>query len=102
MSTNNPNDQQGPSENSNAPDEASPPDEVQRRRQQAQERVQRRAREEQLGDKARSHLKQAREAEKQADPSKMSPEDRAIYHYLQAVTTVLEQDYDILLDAEAE
>lgn len=98
MSANNPN-KQGPPENSNAPDDAGPPDDVQRRREQAQDRAQRRAREQQLGAKARSHLKRAREAEQQADPSKMGPEDRAIYHYLQAVTTVLEQDYDILLDA---
>jgi len=102
MSTNNPNDQQAPPENSNSPTDTGPPDEVNRRRQQAQERVQRRAREIQLGDKAHSHLKQAREAEQKADPSKMSPEDRAIYHYLQAVTVVLEQDYDILLDAGVE
>lgn len=100
MSANNPNNERGTPENSNAPDDAGPPDEVERRCQQAQKRVQRRARKKQLGDKARSHLKQAREAEQQADPSKMSPEDRALYHYLQAVTTVLEQDYDILLDAQ--
>jgi len=49
---------------------------------------------------AKTHIKNARQAEQQADPSKMSPEDRAMYHYLQAVTTVLEQDYDILLDAQ--
>jgi len=99
MSTNNQNDDRGSPENSNTSDNAGPPDEIQRRREQAKDRAQRRAREEQLGVKARSHLKQARKAEQQADPSKMSPEDRALYHYLQAVTTVLEQDYDILLDA---
>lgn len=70
------------------------------RREQAKQDAQQRELEEQLGAKARNHLKQAREAEKQADPSKMSPEDRALYHYLQAVTTVLEQDYDILLEAQ--
>lgn len=72
----------------------------QERRQQAKQDAQRRRVEDQLADKAQTHLRQAREAEKQADPSKMSPEDRALYHYLQAVTTVLEQDYDILLDAQ--
>jgi len=70
------------------------------RRQQARQNAQRRELEDQLTDKAQFHLRKARKAEKQADPSKMSPEDRAIYHYLQAVTTVLEQDYDILLDAQ--
>lgn len=102
MSTNNPNDQRAPPENSNSSTDAGPSDEVNQRRQQARERAQRRAREIQLGDKARNHLKQAREAEQRADPSKMSPEDRVIYHYLQAVTVMLEQDYDILLDAEVE
>jgi Skp family chaperone for outer membrane proteins len=72
----------------------------QERREQAKQDAQQRELEDQLTDKAQTHLRKAREAEKQADPSKMSPEDRALYHYLQAVTTVLEQDYDILLEAQ--
>lgn len=72
----------------------------QQRRQQAKQNAQKREVEDQLTDKAQTHLQKAREAEKQADPSKMSPEDRAMYHYLQALTTVLEQDYDILLEAQ--
>lgn len=71
-----------------------------KRRKQAKRDAKKRRIEDQLTDKAQSHLRKAREAEKQADPSKMSPEDRALYHYLQAVTTVLEQDYDILLEAQ--
>jgi hypothetical protein len=62
-----------------------------------QEREQRRK---QKLAQAKTHLKSARKAEQQADPSKMSPEDRAIYYYLQAVVTILEQDYDIALDAQ--
>lgn len=73
---------------------------LQQRRQQAKKNSQKRELEDQLTDKTQTHLQKARKAEKQADPSKMSPEDRAMYHYLQAVTTVLEQDYDILLDAQ--
>jgi len=49
---------------------------------------------------AKTHIKDARQAEQQADPTTMSPEDRAIYYYLQAVVTILEQDYDIALDAQ--
>lgn len=71
------------------------------RRQQAKQNAQKRELEDQLTDKAQTHLQKAREAEKQADPSKMSAENRAMYHYLQAVTTVLEQDYDILLDSQS-
>jgi hypothetical protein len=48
---------------------------------------------------ARQSIRQAREAEADADPSQMSPEDRAIYHYLQAVTALLENEYDITLDS---
>lgn len=49
---------------------------------------------------AESLIKQAREAEADADPAAMSPEDRALYYYLRAVVTILEQDYDILLDGQ--
>jgi len=47
---------------------------------------------------AQSLIKKARSAEQAADPSQMTPEDRALYFYLQAVVTILEQDYDILLN----
>lgn len=70
------------------------------RREQAKQDAQQRELKDQLTEKAQTHLRKAVEAENQADPSKMSPEDRALYHYLQAVTTVLEQDYDILLEAQ--
>jgi uncharacterized iron-regulated membrane protein len=63
-----------------------------------QEREQRRK--QKLAD-AETQIKRARQAEKQADPSQMSPEDRAIFWYLKAVTTMLEQDYDIVLDASS-
>jgi len=92
------NNQRGPPDHANAPDHAGPPEQV-KRKKRAQEDLEERVSQEVLGDKARTHLAEAREAEKQADPSKMSPEDRAIYHYMQAITTVLEQDYDILLDS---
>jgi len=51
-------------------------------------------------EQAKTHIKDARQAEQQADPTTMSAEDRAIYYYLQAVVAILEQDYDIELDAQ--
>ena len=72
----------------------------QERRKQAKQDAQKREIEDQLTNKAQTHLRKAKQAEKKADPSKMRPEDRALYHYLQAVTTVLEQDYDILLESQ--
>jgi len=49
---------------------------------------------------AEEYIRKAKRAEREANPSKMDPEDRAIYYYLQAVATILEQDYDIALDAQ--
>lgn len=69
-------------------------------RHKATENAEKKRVQDKLTNKAQSHLRKAREAEKQSDPAKMSPEDRALYHYLQAVTTVLEQEYDILLEAQ--
>jgi len=63
---------------------------IQERRQQRKQKL----------AQAKTYIKDARQAEQQADPSKMSPEDRAIYYYLQAVVAILEQDYDIELDAQ--
>jgi hypothetical protein len=53
-----------------------------------------------LGQEARSHIQQARELESQADLSKLSPEDEMLYHYMQAIVSVLEQEYDILLESK--
>jgi hypothetical protein len=55
--------------------------------------------EQQLTEKAKSHIQQARELEQQADLSKLTVEDQMMYHYMQAVTTMLEQDHDIFLDS---
>lgn len=43
-------------------------------------------------------VEKARQAEQDADPSAMSPEDRAIFRYLQAAVMLLESEYDIKLD----
>jgi hypothetical protein len=55
---------------------------------------------EKLGEEARSHIQQARELESQADLSKLSAEDEMLYHYMQAIVSVLEQEYDILLQSK--
>jgi hypothetical protein len=55
---------------------------------------------EELGEEARSHIQQARGLESQADLSKLSIEDEMLYHYMQAIVSVLEQEYDILLESK--
>jgi hypothetical protein len=55
---------------------------------------------EQLGEEARTHIQQARDLESQADLSKLSTEDQMLYHYMQAIVSVLEQEYDILLESK--
>jgi hypothetical protein len=55
---------------------------------------------EQLGTEARDHIKQARDLKSQADLSKLSTEDKMLYHYMQAIVSVLEQEYDILLESK--
>jgi len=49
-------------------------------------------------NQAAKMVEKARQAEQNADPSKMSPEDRALYYYLQATVMLLESEYDIKLD----
>jgi hypothetical protein len=55
---------------------------------------------EKLGQEARNHIQQARDLESQADLSKLSIEDQMMYHYMQAIVSVLEQEYDILLESK--
>jgi hypothetical protein len=55
---------------------------------------------EKLGGEARTHIQDARELESQADLSKLSTEDEMLYHYMQAIVSVLEQEYDILLQSK--
>jgi hypothetical protein len=55
---------------------------------------------EKLGEEARSHIQDARQLESQADLSKLTTEDQMIYHYMQAIVSVLEQEYDILLESK--
>jgi hypothetical protein len=55
---------------------------------------------EELGEEARTHIQQARDLESQADLSKLSTEDEMMYHYMQAIVSVLEQEYDILLQSK--
>jgi hypothetical protein len=55
---------------------------------------------EELDEEARSHIQQARDLESQADLSKLSAEDEMLYHYMQAIVSVLEQEYDILLESK--
>jgi hypothetical protein len=56
--------------------------------------------EQQLNEKAKSHIQKARNLESQADLSKLTTEDQIMYHYMQAITTMLEQEYDILLESK--
>jgi hypothetical protein len=56
--------------------------------------------EQQLSEKAESHIQQARELEADADLSKLSSEDAMMYHYMQAIVSVLEQEYDIVLESK--
>lgn len=65
------------------PDEA-----IQNRKEQRKQKL----------NEAESLIKKAREAEKNANPDAMSAEDRALYFYLRVVVTILEQDYDILIE----
>jgi hypothetical protein len=55
---------------------------------------------EKLGQEARTHIQQARDLESQADLSKLSVEDKMLYHYMQAIVSVLEQEHDILLETK--
>jgi hypothetical protein len=56
--------------------------------------------EQQLSEKTKSHLQQAREIESQAEMSNLTAEDQMMYHYMKTIVSVLEQEYDILIDSK--
>jgi len=75
-------------------------DDTAQRRQRAEQDLKQRRLKKQLSEKARTHIDEAHRLEEQANIQKMSTEDQMLYHYMVAISTVLEQDYDIFLDRE--